>query len=222
MWGYFIEMRTKKIRGHRRRQRQIDNWILDNLSINLKDYLKGRDRHYTKIRLHPWSGISITKSIVPEPTGKTKKKIVKGLVDIYRNWKAQLDNLGQPFYLKIWLFEPRFSRSQVVCAIRDSVDFYKNTFLKPDNSKELISNYGTSSGVEKLTWDYHLDEEHYDNCEVGEPGQYASRQDYEAAQRWFKKILTKPHRTTKFKDPIDGKVESYSFKRGDLWLGETK
>jgi hypothetical protein len=217
-------MRTKKIRGHRRRHKQIDNWRLDNLSIDLKDtLLNGSDRHYVKIGVHPWSGISITNSAIPEPTGKTKRKILTGLVDIYNNWKEQLNKLGQPFYLKIWLFEPRFSQSQVVCAIGDNIDFYKNTLFKPDSNKELtLDKYGPSSGLNKLTWDYRLDEDQYDNCTVGEPGQYASRQDYEETEKWFKRILKKSHRTTKLKESIGDIVEYYSFRRGDLWLGEEK
>jgi hypothetical protein len=225
LWVILLgQMRTKKIRGHKRRHRQIDKWRLDNLSIDLKEYLlNGRDRHYVKIRVHPWSGISVTKSLIPEPTRKTKRKMIKGLVDIYKNWKVQLDKLGRPFYLKVWFFEPRFSQSQVVCAIGDSVDFYKNTFFKPDNIKKLNPDkYGPSLELDKLTWDYHLDEDVYDNCTVGESSQYASPQDYEETEKWFKKILKKPHRTTKLKEPIGDVVELYSFRRGDLWLGEEK
>jgi hypothetical protein len=194
------------------------------LSIDLKDYLlNGVTDIILKIRVHPWSGISITRSEIPQPTGKTKRKILSGLVDIYNNWKEQLNKLGQPYYLKIWLFEPRFSHSQVVCAIGDSIGFYKNSFFKPDNEKELVlQNYGPSLGLNKLTWDYHLDEDHYDNCEIGEPGQYASRQDFEETERWFNRILKKPHRTTKLKEPVGDIMESYSFRRGDLWLGEEK
>ena len=165
----------------------------------------------------------MTKSAIPEPTRKTKDKILKGLLEIYKNWKTQLDNIGQSYYLRIWLFEPRFSQSQVVCAIGDSIDFYKNNFFKPDNKKEIVlEKYGPRLGLDKLTWDYHLDEDHYDNCEVGEPEQYASQQEFEETERWFKRILKKPHRTTKFREPIGDRVESYSFRGGDLWLGEWK
>ena len=88
-------MRQKKIRGHNRRHRQIDNWRLDNLSLDLTDYLLNeRDRYYAKIRVHPWSGFSLTNSVTPQPTGKTKQKILNGLLDIYENWKTQLDSYG--------------------------------------------------------------------------------------------------------------------------------
>jgi len=212
-------VRQKKIRGHNRRYKQIDNWRLDNLSLDLTDYLLNhRDRYYAKIRVHPWSGISLTNSVLPEPTGKTKQKMLNGLLDIYEDWKNQLDKLGQPYYLKVWLFEPRFSQSQVVCAIGDNVDFYENTFYKPDTNKTIqLDNYGSlKAKLSKLNWDYRLDEDQYDNTEVDEPGIYASRQDYEDTVKWFNKLLKKPHRTHKFKEPIGEMTESYSFKRGDI------
>jgi hypothetical protein len=49
---------------------------------------------------------------------------------------------------------------------------------------------------------------------------YASLADYEEDKRWFEKMLKKPHRTTKLKEPIGDATESYSFKKGDVWLGE--
>ena len=165
-------MRQNKIRGHNRRHKQIDNWRLVNLSLDLNDYLLNeRDRYYAKIRVHPWSGLSLKNSVTPQPTGKTKQKMLNGLLDIFENWKAQLDKLEQPYYLKIWLFEPRFSQSQVVCAIGDRIDFYENTFYKPDNNKTIkLDNYGSlKTKLSKLSWDYRLDEDQYDNNEVSEP-----------------------------------------------------
>ena len=218
-------MRQKKIRGHRRRWEDIENWRLDNLNLSLTDSLqKNRDRFYAKIRLHPWSGISLTNSKTPQPTGKTKQKILNGLLDIYVGWKKQLDQLGEPYYLKIWLFEPRFSQSQVVCAFGDYIDFYENTFFKPERTKNLISgNYGQlKNRLDTFTWDYRLDEDHYDNTEVGVPEIYASRQDFEDTKNWFERLLKKPHRTSKFKEPIGEATESYSFKRGNIWLGAQK
>ena len=156
-------MRQKKIRGHNRRQKKIDNWRLDYISVDLPDYLLNeRNRFYAKIRVHPWSGLDIN-SLTPQPNGKTKQKMLLGLLDIYEDWKNQLDKLGRPYYLKIWLFEPRFSRSQVVCAIGESLDFYENTFFKPETIKELNFNaYGElKTRLQNLNWDYRLDEESF-------------------------------------------------------------
>jgi hypothetical protein len=218
-------MRQKKIRGHKRRWKQIENWRIDHLNLNLTDYLLSeRDRYYAKIKVHPWSGLALTNSVTPQPTGKTKLKMLNGLLDIYEDWKGQLDKLGQPFYLKVWLFEPRFSQSQVVCAIGDNIDFYENTFFKPEKTLKLnTDDYGQlKNRLDNFTWDYRLDEDYYDNTEVGEPQFYASKQDFEETKKWFEQLLKTPHRTHKFKEPIGDKTESYSFKRGNLWVSGQK
>lgn len=218
-------MKQKRIRIHKRRWKDIENWRLDNLDLNVTDYLiNNRDRCNAKIRIHPWSGISLTQSEIPQPRGKMKKMMLIGLLDIYEDWKQKLDQLGEPYFLKIWLFEPRFSQSQVVCAIGDSINFYKNTFFKPDIIKKINSdNYGQlKDRIEKFTWEYGLDEDHYDNTTIGNPNMYSSRQEYEEAEKWFERLLKNPHRLCKFKEPIGNTTESYSFKRGDVWIGGQK
>jgi len=208
----------QKIRGHNRRQKQIEHWVRDNVSIDLADYLLNTsDRHYVKIRIHPWNGFSLKQSKTPEPSGKTKQKMLAGLLDIYTEWKKQLDESGVPYYLKIWLFEPRFSQSQVVCATGDNLQFYDNTFFKPAETKELpAGNYhDLKSRLDNLNWDYCLDEDHFDNNEVGEPEQYATLADFKATEKWYFAALKTPHRTTKSNET----TEVYSFKRGDVWTG---
>ncbi|MEQ9167267.1 MAG: hypothetical protein RLO12_13500 [Fulvivirga sp.] len=213
-------MKTKKIRGHKRRWSDIDQWVENQKNLDL-DYLKKYKRDYSKIRVHPWSGISLTNSQTPEPNGQTKTKILSGLIEIYDSWKKELDKLDESYYLKIWLFEPRFANSQVVCAIGDYLDFYENTFYKPDDWKKLNpENYGPlKNEIESFNWEFRLDEDHFDNSEPGDPKLYATLADYEEEKRWFEKMMKKPHRTTEFKEPIGEATESYSFKKGIVWLG---
>lgn len=214
-------MRTKKIRGHKGRWKDIDQWVETHKNLDL-DNLKEDLRDYSKIRVHPWSGISLTNSQIPEPKRSTKTKILGGLIDIYDSWKDELDRTGESYYLKIWLFEPRFSHSQVVCAIGDYLDCYENTFFKPDQPKELApENYGRlKNEVATFNWEYRLDEDHFDNSIPGSPELYATLADYEEDKRWFIKMLKKAHRTTKCEEPAGEATVSYSFKKGDIWLGE--
>lgn len=210
-------MKYQKIRGHKRRQKAIEQWRLENLKLRL-NLIEKYNYNYVDIVVHPWCDISIIKSEFPEPTRKTKQLILNGLIDIYYSWKKQLGDIGQPYYLKIWLFYPRFSKSQVVCAIGDKIDYYENLFQKPNYTKQLKSeNYGNlKNRLDQLEWEYCLDEDHIENDYVGEPAQYLNGNDFLEAKNWFAKTMKKPHRTTK----LDDDIEYYSFKKGNLWLGE--
>ena len=217
-------MRKQKIRGHNRRQKQIEQWRSDNLSIDLLTHLQN-NRYgycYVKLQTYPWDGSSRLTVWIKEPSRKTKQNMLNGLLDIYTYWKMQLDQLGQRYYLKIWLFEPRFSQSQVVCAIGDSIDYYENIFFKPDTAKSIKPEVygGLKKKVAGFNWDYRHDEDRYDNTDLGEPEQYGSQQDYEDSVRWFNNLLKKPHRTQQLAEPIGKITEVYAFKCGDLWLGE--
>lgn len=215
-------MKQKKVRGQHRRHKQIEVWRLENLSLDLNTYLtEGHERYYAKIRISPWSDLCLTNSVVPEPRGKTRKLMLNALLDIYENWKAQLDKLGVPYYLKVWLFEPRFSQSQIVCAIGDGIDFYRDSFYKPDEGKEMpLDSYGSlKARLAGLDWGYYWDEEHHDSTELGEPGMYASMLDYEDSKRWFDKLLKSPHRKHAFTDSIGDEWDLYSFRRGNVWVG---
>ena len=215
-------MKIRKIRGHKRRWEQIENWKNSNLNLDL-DYLKEYERDYTKIRIHPWNGLSLIKSIYPEPKRQTKQKILNGLFEIYDQWKNQLDKLGKPYYLKIWLYDNRFSMSQVVCATGEYVAFYEKTFNKSDKGKSI--NYNEYNKLlqprmEQFNWDCHLDEDHFDNSALGQPEEYGSIEDYLESKIWFEKLMKKPHKTVKFKEPIGEIVESYLFEKGNVWIGE--
>lgn len=209
-------MKYQKIRGHQRRQKAIEQWRSENLDLRL-DLIEKYSYDHIDIIVHPWCDISLTRSAFPEPKGKTKQLMLKGLTDIYDSWKKQLDNISKPYYLKIWLFEPRFSKSQVVCAIGDRIGHYNNLFFNPDNGKQFKSGYHGSlkKRLDALKWVYRFDEDHIENDYVGEPTQYLTEKDFVETQKWFNKTMNKPHRITK----LDNTLVYYSFKKGDLWLG---
>ena len=213
-------MKTKKIRGYKRKWKNISNWISVNENLDIRD-LMINERDYVKIQVPPWSSITLTNSKFPEPKGETKKRIIQGFIDIYMKWKVQLDKLEDPYYLKIWLFEPRFSQSQIVCAIGDNTEFYENTFSKSNIKKELrLENYGhLEPQLEKFKWDLRLDEEYYDNTEVGTPDEYENHKEYEENKKWFERKLRKPHRTTKTVNHYGEKIECYFFTKGCVWIG---
>jgi len=214
-------MKTKKIRGHKRRWKDIDQWISNYKNLDVDD-LKAYSRDYAKIRTHPWSGLAVTNSIIPQPSGETKRRIIQGLIDIYNEWEKRLDQLKEPYYLKIWLFEPRFTQSQVVCAIGDEINYYENLFHKPTDEKQLRpGRYGQlEAQLKDFNWDCRWDEDQFYDTEIGAPDDYESIKNYEEHKRWVENLLKKPHRTEKLSGPDRDATEAYYFKKGNIWLGQ--
>lgn len=125
-------MRIQKVRGHNRCQKQIKKWVQETKHLNLTELFEWR-REYAEILIHPWSsGSSLIDNVFPEPNKKTKELMLEGLLEIYESWKIELDKLHKPYYLKIWLYEPRISKSQIVCAIDDKIAHYEKLFIKLD------------------------------------------------------------------------------------------
>lgn len=101
------------------------------------------NRYYAKISFIPWNSLSLLNSGYPEPHGIIKTRILSKLIAIYLNWKEQPDAEMVSCYLTIWLFEPRFSMSQIVAAKGDLIYFYDGGFYKPGNGRKIIlSHYG--------------------------------------------------------------------------------
>ncbi|WP_157601137.1 hypothetical protein [Persicobacter sp. CCB-QB2] len=212
-------MKTKKVRGHRRRWRAIDHWVEYDRHLDL-GYLRQYQRAYTKIGVRPWNGISITESEFAEVRKKTRIKMLEGLMEIYDDWKRDLEAMGVPYYLKIWWYEPRVSQSQVVAAIGESINYYESIFYKPKGSEEkrptgILLNEPASD----FRWSYHWDEDHWDNGQQTE-GIYDSEEEYDWERKWLEKIKRKPHRISKIIAPDGEEVELYSFRRGVVWVGE--
>jgi len=213
-------MKMKKIRGYRHILKDIDKWRLRIIDLD-SDHIQSVQREYAKIWVAPYSHLSIGNTRYPQPKGEVRYQILKGLLDTYDSWKRTLDTLDEPYYLKIWLYDQRFSNSQVVCAMGDFLHFYDTTFHKPEEQKDIdLSSYGTlSDRMKALHWDYALDEEHFNNTSLGEIYEYATEKDFYARRRWFKERLKKPHRKTLNSDPDSEIKEYYSFRHGTVWIG---
>ena len=213
--------RKRKVRGHKRRWRAIEKWIASYKSIDI-DRLKECERTWVKVRVSPWTDFSGVSDRFREPRGTTKIKLLKGLIEIYRSWKEILDEHQEPYYLKIWLYEPRFPNSQVVCAVRESIDFYKNTFNDPGEHKTLNPDkYGRlSPAIAKFTWDYRIDEDSFETVTEDDRPFYASFKDYEEDRKWSVNMLSKADRIQSVGRGGDGSKIDFFITRGDIWLGQ--
>jgi hypothetical protein len=208
-------IRYKKIRGHKRIWKSIDNWVAQNKQLDL-DYLKSRQREYAKTWVRPYSDLRLGNSFTPSPKGKTRQKIIDGLFEIHSNWKKQLDTLDESYYLKIWFYCPDVSQSQVVCAIGDFINFYDITFHNPNENKAFPFD------ARNLKWEHRIHEDHFNDDDiVGDVFEWASEDDFNANKKWIEKRLKQPHRISK-EEYDDGHIKTYhSFKTSDVWLGSS-
>ena len=71
------------------------------------EHLNEHKYEYAKVYVDPWDNLTLTNSQIPEPKGKAKKDILNGLEKIYDSWKNELEKINKPYYLKIWLYEPK-------------------------------------------------------------------------------------------------------------------
>ena len=125
----------KKVRGWKRQIRKLNKWKEIYININIKSIEKYK-YDYVKIWIDPWDRL-----IKRNPPMWFQKLIIKGLVEIYENWKKQLEKTYKNYYLKLWVFEPNFYNSQVVVGIENKIGYYNNLFDVNSKSKVFPISY---------------------------------------------------------------------------------
>jgi hypothetical protein len=207
----------KKIRGNKKRLRQIENWRVNNLTVDLK-YLEKSDNDYVKFRIFPWNPVAMSLYKFPNPKGKIRKKIIESFFDIYDSWNRQLKELGKPYYLKIWLFEPDVYLSQVVCATNGEIDYYENIFFTPEILKNITDSSleNSSERINNYNWDFKI-EEHQFFKEDLTVDSFENLKEFKV----FKRRFEENHRV--ITQEIDGeKTKIFLLPRSKVWIGEIK
>ncbi|UYZ64702.1 hypothetical protein [Hymenobacter weizhouensis] len=214
-------MRFQKIRGIKRRNRSIRKWVSNNLTCRF-DILEKYHEDHCDIVVHPWCDISLINSAIPVPRGATKLLMLKGLIEIYHAWKQQLNTYGEPYYLKIWLFEPRFELSRVMCAI-NRIKQQRESEITGFQIGALPNNVFTSAQpyLKDFTWSRIDDQDFHSNDDLGTPDNYVSFDAYLEDKKWIEKIMSRtPHTITKRQNSNGTISLIYGFRRGSLWVGE--
>ena len=211
-------MKYKKIRGLKKKVAKIQNWVEEYLKLDIEQ-LSEYKYHYSKVYVQPWDNISLNNSQIPEPKGKTKKEILNGLEKIYDSWKVELEKSEKPYYLKIWIYEPRISKSQVVCAIGDRIEYYENLFEKVDYKKNNSS--FTNSLSSEFKWKSKIDEVQYWKSELLWPSeQYENIEECYSDRKLLKKLENGNYRKELIDNPNEEKDIIYFLKKGKIWVGE--
>ena len=210
-------MSFKKIRGHSRIQKNIRKWIESDYTLDREGLLEFNYR-YSQINILPWLNKPLTNSKIPEPRGCTKSLILESLEIIYDSWKSQLDKFDQPYYLKIWLNEPRISKSAVVCGINGKLDEFENSFYKI-NSEENKSNLVNQMNSD-FKWECVADEDFIFESDVSSSHNYIFQKEFFSDRRLIKKAEKKGFRNEIVKDSEGEKDILYFIPKGKIWIGE--
>jgi len=141
----------KKIRGGKRILRIINNWR-ESAETSL-DWHRLQQYQYDYERVvHPWTVYAGARISPPK---KFRNEIILGLLQRYEHWDAQLQNIGEPYYLKIWLYDQMFFESQIVAAIRERIHLYeKLTFQQADRKSIFPLQHFANNAVKypKFQW----------------------------------------------------------------------
>ncbi len=147
----------KKVRGWKRRLRQLERFRLIYSVLDIQR-LRAREVEYVKLWLDPWHRL-----VKRNPPFWYRRRVVAAFIDILQSWKAQLDGLNEPYYLRFWLFDPRFYSTQVVAAVGSRILFYERSFNDAPGMESSPPKPYHDAGYDlhALQWHTVLDEEYF-------------------------------------------------------------
>lgn len=156
-------MKSKKVRGWKRRVKQIEGWYLLYRHVNFK-YFHQHLSDYVKIRIHPWNSLDNTK-----PPHWYFELIFKKLIDIFFEWHQKYQEIQTPYDLQIWLYEPDVIRSQIVCSKVANYDEKREDYFRSssDSKKFQFKKWPSLTIIlQQFDWQLYDDEEfHFKNIE---------------------------------------------------------
>ncbi|CAM4517052.1 hypothetical protein [Paenibacillus typhae] len=199
----------KKIRGWKRKIKQIEQWKQRHIDLDLEQ-LSFNNRNYVKIWIDPFYRLTRR-----NPPMWFSRLILEAMIEIYQSWFLQIKRLNEPFYLKIWLYNPNFIQSQIVIAFREYINYYDNTFDTSNEVKAFPSEwYGSIAGLEQFKWLLAIDSNKYWLSELKEdiPLGFKTAKGVEVIKNKAYKCDTL---TLNY-----GEDTVYSVKVGDVWIGE--
>jgi hypothetical protein len=150
--------------------------------------------------------------------GKTRVDIFKILYSTYSQWKIELDKLNIPFYLGVWIYNPRLPKSEIVCAIgKEKIEYYqKKCFDFATTKKEIIDVKDFKKDTNNLLWTEKIDFDILEQWEIDFPKEnYESEEDWIEQQEVFKVFIR-----DSYKSEFDKKGKRYFKNVGEIWTGE--
>ena len=185
-----------KVRGWKRQIKKLEQWKQKHLNLTIDSVYR---YEYVKIWLDPWYRLQKR-----NPPFWFRRLIVAALIEIYDSWNKQLVSLNEPFYLKIWFFEPHFIQSQVVAATGERIGYYEKLFVADTESKKFpFEKYAHGSyDLTVFDWQLRVDEDFY----------FEQADEFTAEE--FKRLRKKAFRVEQTEDDT-----MLTIKRGNIFVG---
>jgi hypothetical protein len=196
----------KKIRNWRRQILKVKKWEEAHTELDI-DSLLSRNVSYVKIWIDPWYRLTRR-----NPPIWLCRIMFNSLCNIYCSWRKQLDTLNEPYYLKIWIFDPHFINSQVVVATKEKIDDYNRCFNPSDKLNDIPRNkYDINDRFDEFEWEQFLDEDFY----------FKTFDDL--SEQDIKELSKKAH-TVEEVTFENGKTSDicYRVRKGNCWVGSVK
>ena len=175
---------------------------------------------YAKAKIAPWSNLF---NVKPYPSGY-RKQLLSHLIKFYFDWKKKLDAKYDAYYLKIWVFYPRFIDSQVVAAIGNKIVYYNSVFIK---SKKQVAFpvqkfMNEEDNILRFHWETYNDLDFFPESDYKESNmsQYTTSSDYYADQRFYRKMIKTNTPYNWIEDESGNRERLFYKQKGYIWVGE--
>jgi hypothetical protein len=201
---YAIPPTLKKLRGMRRRARQFGPWQLLASASSPLEALAYRQYAIANLAATGWrSFLSRNDYRHPVPPPGIRRAMLAGLLSIYQHWHQVLQQGPESFYLRLWINEREFVRSEVVAAIGARIDWYEGLFETPlPGNPPLPAELRQVPGVQALHWQAYYNEAVF------------SAEDLNTDSVLKKWVMRRPHRTVEQADDL-----LYVVRTGRYWIG---
>ncbi|NBJ68304.1 MULTISPECIES: hypothetical protein [Clostridia] len=118
-------MHAKKIRGWKRRIKQLETWKKDSYFLDINS-LRMYGVEYRKIFNFD------ERYCIPD---WFKREVVLSFIDVFKRWETQAKDEFEEFYMCLHINETDIFASEIIIVITDAIKVYKSKFKKVENYK---------------------------------------------------------------------------------------
>lgn len=198
----FTNTNKKKIRGWKRKVKEIDRWFEANKMPDLSHF-ESKGEEYVKIRIDPWN--RLCERVPPDWYFRL---VIQKLVLIHNLWEETFESQKIPYDLQIWLNYPNTIRSEVVCARVDDIGGVRDNYYRRSSKNGPLPLTWADSvpDLQKFSWQQHDDEDFW------------FKEIHSLDQGEINKLLASGFVEEKIL--LQGREEiRYSRKVGNVWIG---